>query len=94
MLLPTENAVRIGPLNTADAARWCALGTLLVPCGGLLAADLQAGETVLVSGATGNFGSAGIAGALAMGRAAWWRLAATRQHWSNWRAASVHACER
>ena len=67
MLVPTENAVPIGPIDPAEAARWCALGTLLVPYGGLLAADLRAGETVLVSGATGNFGSAGVAVASAMG---------------------------
>jgi len=65
--VPTENAIGIGALDAADAAQWCALGTLLVPYGGLLAANLQAGETLLVSGATGNFGSAGIAAALAMG---------------------------
>ena len=67
MMVPTENAIRIGSIDPADAARWCALGVLLVPYGGLLAADLQAGETLLVSGATGNFGSAGVAVALAMG---------------------------
>jgi alcohol dehydrogenase len=50
--------------------RWTALGVLLVPYGGLLAADLQVGETVLIDGATGNFGSAGVAVALAMGAAA------------------------
>lgn len=66
-LLPLENAYRLGPLDAADAGRWCALGTCLVPYGGLLAADLQAGETVLISGATGHFGSAGVAVALAMG---------------------------
>jgi NADPH:quinone reductase-like Zn-dependent oxidoreductase len=69
MRVPTENVKRIGPLDAAEAARWCALGTLLVPYGGLLAANLQAGETILVSGATGNFGSAGVAIALAMGAA-------------------------
>src|SRR4030088_3798379 len=37
--------------------------------GRLLAAELHAGETVLVSGATGNFGSAAVAVALAMGAA-------------------------
>ncbi len=67
MMVPTENAIRVGTLDAADAARWCALGTLLVPYGGLLAANVQAGETVLVSGATGNFGSAAVAVALAMG---------------------------
>jgi alcohol dehydrogenase len=65
--IPTENAIRIGAINAADAASWCALGTFLVPYGGFLAANLQAGETVLVSGATGNFGSAAVAVALAMG---------------------------
>lgn len=65
--LPTENAVRIGEIDPADAARWCALNTLLVPYGGLLESNLRAGEILLVSGATGNFGSACVAVALAMG---------------------------
>src|SRR6266702_5589027 len=69
MRVPTENVKPIGPIDAADAAQWCALGTLLVPDGGLLAANLQAGETGLVSGATGNFGSAAVAVALAMGAA-------------------------
>ena len=64
---PTENAIRIGPIDAANAPRWCALTLLLVPYGGLLAARLQPGETLLVSGATGNFGSAAVAVALAMG---------------------------
>jgi len=67
MRVPTENAIRIGSIDEADAGRWCALGTLLVPYGGLLAGRLQAGETLLINGATGTFGSAGIAVALAMG---------------------------
>jgi alcohol dehydrogenase len=67
--LPTENAIRIGAIDAADAPRWCALGMLLVPYGGLRAVGLQAGETVLINGATGAFGSAGIAVALAMGAA-------------------------
>ena len=53
-----------------DAARWSLMGRLLVPYGGLLAGGLQAGETVLVNGATGAFGSAGVAVALAMGASA------------------------
>ena len=65
--VPTENAIPIGTIDAADAARWCALGTLLVPYGGFLAAKLQPGETVLVNGATGAFGSAGVAVALGMG---------------------------
>lgn len=65
--VPTENAIPIGPIEMADAPCWCALGTQLVPFGGLLAAGLRAGETLVVSGATGNFGSAAVAVALAMG---------------------------
>jgi len=67
MLVPTENAIPIGSIDPAEAGQWCALNVLLVPYGGLLAANLRAGETVLVSGATGTFGSAGVAVALAMG---------------------------
>ena len=68
MLTPTENVVRVPPLAGAgDAARWCALSNLLVPYGGLLSISLQAGETVLVNGATGKFGSAAVEVALAMG---------------------------
>ncbi len=69
MRVPTENAVRLGQVEPENAARWCALGIALVPYGGFLAAGLQAGETVLVSGATGTFGSAAVAVALAMGAA-------------------------
>jgi NADPH:quinone reductase-like Zn-dependent oxidoreductase len=69
IMVPTENVRKIGPIDPTEAAQWCALGTLLVPYGGFLAAKLQAGETVLVSGATGNFGSSAVAVALAMGAA-------------------------
>ena len=40
-----------------------------MPYGGFLAARLQPGETVLVNGATGSFGSAAVAVALGMGAA-------------------------
>ena len=70
LLVPTENAVPLGAIDPADAGRWVAATTVcLVPYGGLLAAELQPGETVLVSGATGNFGSAAVAVAVAMGAA-------------------------
>lgn len=65
--VPTENAVPIDAIDDAEAARWCAAGTFLVPFGGFVAAGLQAGEAVLVNGATGAFGSAAVAVALAMG---------------------------
>ncbi|HSZ51891.1 MAG TPA: zinc-binding dehydrogenase [Caulobacteraceae bacterium] len=67
MLVPTENVTPIGDIEAADAGRWTALGRLLVPYGGLLAGDLRAGEILVVNGATGGFGGAGVAVALAMG---------------------------
>lgn len=67
MLVPTENVFPLGPIDPEEAGRWCLLNLLLVPYGGLLAANFKAGETLLVSGATGNFGSAGVAVGLAMG---------------------------
>jgi alcohol dehydrogenase len=67
MLVPTENVTRIGDIDADEAGRWTALGRLLVPFGGLVAGDLKAGETLVVSGATGGFGSACVAVALAMG---------------------------
>ena len=67
MRMPTENLTRLGDLDAAQAPAWCALGTMLVPYGGFLVANLKAGEIVVVNGATGAFGSAGVAVALAMG---------------------------
>lgn len=67
MRVPTENAIPIGDIDEADAGAWCGIASYLVPYGGFLAGNLQAGETVLVSGATGNFGGAAVALALAMG---------------------------
>ena len=69
ILVPTENAIPIGIIDRSEAAKWCVMGLVLVPYGGLLAVDLKAGETVVISGATGNFGSAAVAVALAMGAA-------------------------
>ena len=67
MRVPTENVTAIGDIDVADAGRWAVIGRLLVPFGGLLAGDLQAGETIVVNGATGGFGSAAVAVAVAMG---------------------------
>lgn len=63
----TENAIAIGPIEAAQAPLWTTLAAFLVPYGGFVAAGLTAGETVVLNGATGAFGSAGVAVALAMG---------------------------
>ena len=65
--LPTENAIPLGEVDAGDAARWLALGRLLVPFGGLSEGRVEAGQTLVVSGATGAFGSAAVAVALALG---------------------------
>ncbi len=70
MRVPTENAISIGEMGAideADAPKWCSLASLLVPYGGFLSGNLQAGQTVVVSGATGNFGSSAVSVALGMG---------------------------
>jgi alcohol dehydrogenase len=64
---PTENVTPIGDIAPEDAAHWLGLGTSMVSYGGWLAGGLKAGQIVLVNGATGAFGSAGVAVALAMG---------------------------
>jgi alcohol dehydrogenase len=50
-----------------DRTDLIALAKLVVPYGGLLRAGIEPGQTVLVNGATGYYGSAGIMVALAMG---------------------------
>ena len=65
--LPLENITGLGEIDIADAGRWLSLGTMLVPYGGLHSVGLTAGETVVINGATGSFGSAAVAVALAMG---------------------------
>jgi alcohol dehydrogenase len=69
LLVPMENVCALDGLEKMDPAQLCWMNTVLVPYGGLLASGLQAGETVLVSGATGHFGSAAVGVALAMGAA-------------------------
>ncbi|WP_422070837.1 alcohol dehydrogenase catalytic domain-containing protein [Streptomyces lydicus] len=67
MRVPTENVFRLPAAAEDDPARWAALGLHGVPYGGLLAGELEAGETLLVSGATGNLGSSAVAGRARVG---------------------------
>ena len=67
MMSPLENLHALGEIAAQDAPGWCALATLLVPYGGLLAIDFRPGETLVVSGASGNFGGAAVMLGLAMG---------------------------
>lgn len=56
-------------LDAAPAAKLAAIAKFAVPYGGLLRMNLQAGETIVVNGATGYFGGAGAMLALALGAA-------------------------
>ncbi|MEU0465328.1 zinc-binding dehydrogenase [Amycolatopsis sp. NPDC006131] len=67
MRVPTENVYPLPAGAAADPERWSVLGVHTIPYGGLLAGRLEAGETLLISGATGNLGSSAVAVALAMG---------------------------
>lgn len=67
--VPTENAVALGPIEPRDAQAWATLGVYLVPYGGLFTAGVGPGDIVVINGATGSFGSAGVAVAIAMGAA-------------------------
>jgi alcohol dehydrogenase len=67
VLVPLENAVELVHMQAMDPAKLTWLNTLLVPYGVLLAANVQPRQVVMVNGATGHFGSAGVAVAVAMG---------------------------
>lgn len=94
MRVPTENVKKLGQITAEEASQWCALGTALVPYGGFLAAKLQPGETVLVSGATGNFGSAAVSVALAMGAACVVTPGRNEKSWPTSSAASARGLSR
>ena len=67
VLLPSENVSPLGEIESGEAGRWCAMSALLVPYGGLRAGHLRPGETLVINGATGGFGSSGVAAAVALG---------------------------
>jgi alcohol dehydrogenase len=67
MRVPTENVYPLPAAAGDDPARWSTLALYVISYGGLLAGGLEPGETLLVSGATGNLGSGAVALALAMG---------------------------
>src|SRR5215467_3836913 len=63
-------AACVTPLTLLDdtpATELLALAKLIVPFGGLQRSGLRGGETILVNGATGYFGSGGVMLAVAMG---------------------------
>jgi alcohol dehydrogenase len=72
VLVPLENIHPIpeAMLERYGAAKLSEMNTTLVPYGGFLAGGLQAGGRVMIQPATGHFGAAGVAVAVAMGASA------------------------
>jgi len=64
---PASTLIPLDGLDDLPAERLAILGKFAVPFGGLRRGRLAAGETVIVNGATGYFGSAAVLAALAMG---------------------------
>ncbi|OAJ57365.1 alcohol dehydrogenase [Paraburkholderia ginsengiterrae] len=64
---PASNVIALDGLDELPSTRLAALGKFSVPFGGLRRGRLAAGETVVVNGATGYFGSAAVLVALALG---------------------------
>jgi alcohol dehydrogenase len=64
---PASTLIALDGLEKMSSARLAVLGKFAVPFGGLRRGRLAAGETVVVNGATGYFGSAAVLGALALG---------------------------
>jgi alcohol dehydrogenase len=66
-LMPVEAVTPADGLDHLDAARLAVLSRCIVPFGGLLRGRLAAGETLIVTGATGAYGTAAVLLGIAMG---------------------------
>lgn len=64
---PASTIIALDGLDAVPSQLLAALGKFSVPFGGLRRGRLAAGETVVVNGATGYFGSAAVLAALALG---------------------------
>jgi len=69
VLVPSNAVTPLTGLAQYDAGQLAAITRLVVPYGGLVRGRLAAGETVVINGATGAYGSAAAIVALAMGAA-------------------------
>ncbi len=64
---PADAVTPLVGLSHIDVERLAAIMFLAVPYGGLSSMNLKTAETVIIGGATGNFGAHGVMVALAMG---------------------------
>lgn len=68
-LVPVEAATPLEGLDERDAAELAVLSRFVIPFGGLLRGRLAAGETLVVTGATGAYGTAATLLGVALGAA-------------------------
>ena len=68
-LAPVEAVTPLDGLDALDAADLASISRFIVPYGGLLRGRLAAGETLIVNGATGAYGTAAVLLGVAMGAA-------------------------
>ena len=68
-LAPVEAVTPLESLDGRDAADLAVISRFIVPFGGLLRGRLAAGETLVVNGATGAYGTAAVLLGVAMGAA-------------------------
>jgi alcohol dehydrogenase len=68
-LMPVEALTPAEGLDDFDATQLVTVGRCIIPFGGLLRGRLAAGETLVVNGATGAYGTAAVLVAVAMGAA-------------------------
>jgi alcohol dehydrogenase len=68
-VMPAEVVTPAEGLDEFDATQLVAIGRCIIPFGGLLRGRLAAGETLVVTGATGAYGTAAVLLGVAMGAA-------------------------
>lgn len=68
-LFPVEAATPLDGLEQYEAAQLAAVSRFIVPYGGLMRGRLASGETLVVNGATGAYGTAAVLLGVAMGAA-------------------------
>jgi alcohol dehydrogenase len=68
-LVPVEAVTPVDGLDHIDATHLAAVSRFVIPFGGLLRGRLAAGETLVVTGATGTYGTAAVLLGAAMGAA-------------------------
>jgi alcohol dehydrogenase len=93
-LMPVAALTPADGLEEFDSTGLVTIGRFIIPFGGLLRGRLAAGETLVVNGATGAYGTAAVLLGVAMGAAQVMRPAVIRMRWKPLPAPPVRAFQR